>query len=259
MRELSGRDCAGPGVALKRMCCIVLAALAAVAAPAATNSAPATLKFSGYDWIVRSPGKGGPGPNQWSASNVWVDAVGRMHLKISQRQGTWYCAEVYTQQRLGFGRYQWWVTGRVDNLDPNVVLGLFNYPPEDVGPDGTNEIDIEIARWRRADAPNGNFSVYPARNKLTGHHQRFEITYRGSNTTHRFNWQHESVFFQCLAEHCSGDGDEIGRWIYQPAEYRDYIPQQPMPVRMNLWLSKGVAPSDGREVEIVIASFVFKP
>lgn len=32
-----------------------------------------TLQFSGYTWEVRS-GEGGPGPNHWSAQNVWVDA-----------------------------------------------------------------------------------------------------------------------------------------------------------------------------------------
>jgi hypothetical protein len=34
--------------------------------------------------------------------------------------------------------------GRLDLLDDNVVLGLFNYPTEDVGPDGTHELDIEL-------------------------------------------------------------------------------------------------------------------
>ena len=244
--------------ALRKMPCIVLAAIASLAASTNTNSAPVALRFSGYDWMVRPPGKGGPGPNHWSDTNAWVDAAGRLHLKICQQQGAWYCAEVYTQQRLGFGQYQWWVTGRMDNLDKNVVFGLFNYPPADVGSDGTNEIDIEIAKWRRQDAPNGNFSVWPRREKLAGQHQRFAITYDGSNTTHRFNWQRESVLFQCLAGHCSGAGEEIGRWAYQPAEHRDYIPQHPMPVRMNLWLSKGLAPSDGHEIEIVIARFEFK-
>ena len=180
-----------------------------------------SFKFSGYDWLVRLPGKSEPGPNYWSGTNAWVDGAGQLHLKLSQRQGTWYCAEVSTQQRLGFGQYQWWVTGRLDNLDKNVVFGLFNYPPADVGSDGTNEIDIEIAKWRKQDAPNGNFSVWPGREKLARHTQTFDVTYSGSNTTHRFNWQRESVLFQCLTGHCSGAGDEIGKWMCQPMEYRD--------------------------------------
>ena len=57
---------------------------------------------------------------------------------------------------LGFGRYQFQVIGRIDQLDPNVVLGLFKYPTPDVGPDGTNEIDIEFAQWGRATANNAD-------------------------------------------------------------------------------------------------------
>lgn len=118
------------------------------------------ISFSGYDWEVRS-GTGGPGPNDWSADNVFVDADG-LHLKISNSGSTWSCAEVTLTQRLGFGVYEFQLTGRPDLFDRNVVLGLFNYPPADVGPDGTNEIDIEFAQWGQAGNRNRlNWTVYP--------------------------------------------------------------------------------------------------
>src|SRR3954463_15767795 len=107
----------------------------------------ATLHFAGYDWTVKSGNGLGPGPCDWSESNAWVDETGALHLKISHTGGTWSCAEVETTQSLGFGRYQWWVIGEVDKLDANVVLGLFNYPTPDVGPDGPHEIDIAVPRW----------------------------------------------------------------------------------------------------------------
>src|SRR5689334_18830286 len=97
-----------------------------------------TIRFSGYTWYVRNAGSGGPGPNNWSPSNVSVDVFGNLHMRITNNNGAWYTSEIYTTQRLGFGRYQFWVNGRVDRLDPNVVLGLFHYPTPDVGPDGTN-------------------------------------------------------------------------------------------------------------------------
>jgi hypothetical protein len=100
------------------------------------------IQFSGYRWNVRPAGVDGPGPNQWDPQNVRLDPQGRLHLKITRRGGVWCCAEVWTQKSFGFGHYQFQVTGLLDRLDPNVVLGLFNYPPESVGPDGTNEIDI---------------------------------------------------------------------------------------------------------------------
>lgn len=58
-----------------------------------------------------------------------------MHLKLSAVKGNWYAAELATTQRLGFGTYQWQLIGRIDQLDPNVVLGLFTYPTADVGPE----------------------------------------------------------------------------------------------------------------------------
>ncbi len=103
-----------------------------------------TLSFSGYTWAVRSSGRGGPGPNYWEPNNVLVDINGYLHLRLTQRDGKWYCAELHTQERLGFGRYEFWLTGRVDKLDRNVVLGLFNYPTSDVGRDGTHEIEHRV-------------------------------------------------------------------------------------------------------------------
>src|SRR5271165_2051374 len=135
------------------------------AAVSAGAQQPKTLQFSGYEWQVRSVGKGGPGPNQWDPNNVWVDKNGWLHLKITRVQNEWRCAELYTTKRLGFGRYQFQVIGRIDRFDPAVVLGLFNYPTADVGQDGTNEIDIEIAHWGNPKWDNGNFTVYPSKGK----------------------------------------------------------------------------------------------
>jgi hypothetical protein len=104
-----------------------------------------TLDFSGMTWTVKS-GRGGPGPCNWSENNAWVDSSGQLHLKISKAtDGKWYCGEVYTPGNLGFGEYEWFVIGRMDNFDKNIVLGLFPYG----GPDGQNEIDIEMAKWGR--------------------------------------------------------------------------------------------------------------
>jgi len=124
---------------------------------AAGASLPAkTIIFSGYEWTVKSGTHQGPGPNDWDERNVWVDQSGYLHLKLTKHGDRWYCAEVLTKDRLGFGRYQFWVVGRLDRLDPTVVFGLFNYPMSDVGPDGTNEIDIEFAQWGKPKALMGN-------------------------------------------------------------------------------------------------------
>jgi hypothetical protein len=218
-----------------------------------------TITFSGYDWQVKSGEKLGPGPNAWDASNVWVDEKGRLHLKISHRNGLWACAEVSTTRRFGFGTYQFQVVGRVDQLDRNVVLGLFNYPPRTVGPDGTNEIDIEFARWGQADAPNGNYTVWPAKPGVKESGKTFRFTLTGEYTTQRFTWKSRSILLQSLHGHRDDNDEEFGRWLFHPGDYVARIPQQPMPVLINLWLFRGKAPTDGKEVEIILQNFKFTP
>ena len=125
-----------------------------------TFRAPAeakTFNFAGYNWMVKSGSHLGPGPNNWDEDNVWVDQHDYLHLAITNRGGQWYCSQVSMVDRLGFGRYQFWIIGRVDQLDPNVVFGLFNYPTPDVGSDATREIDIEFAEWGKPNTPIGNY------------------------------------------------------------------------------------------------------
>jgi hypothetical protein len=43
------------------------------------------ITFSGYQWMVKEGTGLGPGPNNWSANNVWVDANGDLHLQSLYR------------------------------------------------------------------------------------------------------------------------------------------------------------------------------
>jgi hypothetical protein len=217
------------------------------------------IQFSGYEWMVRDNGLSGPGPNKWSGSNVWLDNVGDLHLKITHTENGWYCAEVTTTQRLGFGKYQFQVIGQIDQLDPNIVLGLFNYPTGDVGPDGTNEIDIEYAHWGNAEWPIGNFTAWPAESGLDQISQSFPVQLNGTYSTHRFIWESQQIFFQSLHGHNDNNDNEISNWLFKPQEPLRAIPQQAMPIHINLWLFEGKSPVDGKEVEIIIHSFTFIP
>jgi hypothetical protein len=216
------------------------------------------IEFGGYTWTVRS-GRGGPGPNAWDENNVWLDTSTNLHLKISLRDGKWSCAEVTMRKRLGFGRYQFQTTGRLDRLDDNVVLGLFNYPTGDVGPDGTHEIDIEFARWGDSKNPMGNYTVWPVVKSLKQVSKSFPFTLASDQTTHRFIWSRERVKFWSLEGCRDDDREDISTWVYSPSDAAQHISQQPMPVHINLWLFKGLAPKDGREVEVIIDEFRFTP
>lgn len=244
-----------PGFAFRLLVGAVLAASLASAAQAK----PRTIVFADHSWTVRESGKGGPGPNHWRAQNVWLDDNGYLHLKITQKNGVWYCAELQTTDAMGFGTYQFWLDTPVNAFDPQVVLGLFDYTTPEVGPDGTNEIDIEFSRWGNPKWPNGAYTVFPAKTGKPDTSQTFELTDASAESTHRFSWTSSSVAFESLAGHQNGDTGRYEAWTFAPKNSKVLVPQTPIPVHLNLWLAKGRPPIDGQEVEVVIRSFTFTP
>lgn len=217
-----------------------------------------TLYWQGYTWNVKNGTGLGPGPNNWSSNNVWVDSNGYLHMKISKVNGVWYAAEIGTTQSLGFGTYQWWVEGRIDLLDPNVVLGLFGYN----GPDGANEMDIEFSRWGAtgSTADNATYSVWPATTDSVHTYHPWRLSLSGTFTTQRYRWESNRVYFQTLGGHRDNDWNQIKSWEFtQTSTAQQLIPQDAMPARINLWLMNGSAPMDGQEVEIVIRKFTYTP
>ena len=218
-------------------------------APDSTDS----LCFSGFEWEVSA--WEGPMGSEFRSENVWVDDQGQLHLKISQdtTTGQWYGAEVASTEHLGFGVYQWQVIGDLDKLDKNVVLGMFNYPGYEQ--DGTNEIDIEIARWGNDSWDNLNYTVYSNTEAYTSVSQTYSFNLSGTYTTHRFTWEPAQITFQ--SQHGHWDEDKffiVPPWT-TPANFQSQIPQQPQPVYINLWLFSNQPPAD--EVEIVISEFKY--
>jgi hypothetical protein len=233
----------------KRFAGLVACVALALAWPAA-----AAVSFAGYEWQVRD-GTGGPGPNTFSAQNVSVDAEGHLHLRIVKRQGKWSCAEVFLDQRFGFGSYEFELLGRPDQFDDNVVLGLFNYTVPEVGPDGTNEIDIEFATWGGAQAEHGNYAVWPAIAGPGPATHSFDTTLKTDRSLHRFDWGSGSVSFTSLELYGDDGARLVHSWAYAPLSPLPLVPQQPIPVHINLWLFQGNAPTDGQDAEIVLVDF----
>ena len=223
-------------------------------------NAAQTIKFSGREWNIKPTSNGKPpGNNNWSENNAWVDSLGQLHLKISysQTENKWYCAEVISVDSLSFGTYQWNVVGHIDSYDNNIVLGFFQYG----GPDGQNEIDIEMAKFELGSEEVGNFSVYPSIKGLEYNSHNFVMRLSGSYTTQRYKWNSNSVIFQTLAGHRDDDVNEINKWEFIPASNlkSDSIPQIPMRVFINFWLRSGQPPANGQEAEVTIKSFKYSP
>ncbi len=165
-------------------------------------------------------------------------------------------------QRLSFGLYEFQTIGPTGRLDPNVVLGLFNYPPPDVGPGATNEIDIEYARWGNARYPNGNFTLWSAREGEKSISHTFGVSADIEQATHRFLWLPDRIVWQALRGHAKNARDDRGEfagWEYKPPAGSGLIPQKPLPVLVNLWLFQGKPPMDGKEAGITLARFAYYP
>jgi hypothetical protein len=236
----------------------VSTALAGVIGLGATSLCEAkTLQFSGMTWTVRPNGQGGPGNNTWCENNAFVDAYGALHLRITYAKGKWCSAEVVSDMRFAYGTYQFQLKSRVDLLDRNVVLGLFNYPTSDVGPDGTNEIDIEFAKWGDARADMLNYTAWPVRQALGPSGNTFPLALGGDNSTHRFIWQPTFIRYQSTHGHYDGNPYPIADWTFAPADYADRISHAAMPVHMNLWLF--ATPSHKKPVEVIISQFKYTP
>jgi hypothetical protein len=209
---------------------------------------PRTVRFSGYTWQLKSSaGPVGPGPNFFSdsAENVWLDGLGRLHLKLTHANGRWYGGEVINTQRLGLGRYAFDLDSRVDMLDPKVVLGLFTW--SDDPPFNNCELDIEFSRWGdAADAANGRYVVQPY--GRSGNVQRI-VQPPVSSSTQSFDWRASAVTFTSSSA--------------MPSSWTYVGPDVPQPssahARLNLWLYRGEPQLEGKTVEVVVRRFTFTP
>jgi hypothetical protein len=213
--------------------------LAVASAPEGERS----IDFAGRRWIVKQTGElpHGPGPNLWSdgPESVWVDGGGRLHLRIVQRDGAWFAAEVLSEELVDYGRYRFEVRSAVDRLDPNVVFAGFVYAETGA------EIDVEWSRWGDAGNPYaGQFVVQPAQVVPIG------ASLPEGATTQGFTWGEERVEFELRAGELGGPpGAPLAAAVVEEGV--------PAPggtrLRFNLWLVGGAPPSDGQEVEVVVS------
>jgi hypothetical protein len=209
------------------------------------------INFSGYKWLVRNTQqmKFGPGPNFFSNSNenVWVDEVGKLHLKIINKNENWYCAEVTLNQQVGYGKYIFYINSSLSSLDDNVVVGLFTYL------DDSQEIDIEFSKWSINDNDNSQFVVQPYEKK--GNTFRFNIDDSQGSTTHSFEWTKNRIVFE------SKDGQNEHElpslsWTYTGKN----IPlKSDERLKINLWLYQGNAPVNKKSQELIIDSIKYIP
>ncbi|QDT09781.1 glycoside hydrolase family 16 protein [Planctomycetes bacterium K23_9] len=259
--------------------------------PQATACGQRVVEWSGYEWNVSDSGdqRRGPGNNLFSGSdkNVFIDANGLLHLKISQRDdGQWTSSQVALTKSLGYGTYQWELASRWDGYASNVVVGLFTYlsparvasqTDGEVGnkkPDTPHEIDIEFtSAWGPG---NHFFTTHDPDTKSPGVH--FLSKPNTDNTTHRFRWSQAEIQWESfegfltegtqasypLQETLAGKG--LGRsirHIYNGPVVPKDLDEVPI---INFWIFHPKdqkpyveGPDNDKEHELIIRSFKYIP
>jgi hypothetical protein len=221
-----------------------------------------TVDFGGYTWRVKGPGIYGPGTNRFCNTGqcVWVDAENRLHLTLQYLGGQWYSTEVTLEPALGYGDYVVTTRGRLDQIDPEVVLGLFLWqygPCWDPGYlwwNAFNEIDIEYSRWGNPGQDIAQFVAQPY--DWPGNITRFEVAFADDEVvSHAMRWLPDRVEYRVWR----GGPDEeatsplVNSWTYTGP----HIPRPEQPrLHLNLWKLDGAPAFDQ---EVVFEDFTFVP
>jgi hypothetical protein len=229
------------------------------------HASAATLTWSGFTWNVDHDTTPTVGTRNPSSSNVWVDSSGYLHLRLRKIGSYWCGAQVQTTTDLGYGVYQWQVVGRPDLLYPNGAFAMFSYPRDwENGQEGGCEWDFEWGRWGNADR---KYNLDLSSDTAWGYADLGRawhgvmLTLPSNVSTYRLTRTRESMHFEIFngAVPVDETATHLEDWLYAPTDWAKRIPNIVEPVLMNLYAFKGVPPSDGLAVEMVIKSFSFVP
>ncbi|MBZ5574880.1 MAG: hypothetical protein LAO09_23750 [Acidobacteriia bacterium] len=217
---------------------------------AAVFPSPKTINFSGYEWALSSGSIYRAGSrNFFDPANVWTDANGALHLRISGSQSKWTAAEVKLTRSLGYGTYRFQVRD-ISHLEPSAVLTLVSW--DGVGTEqNRRELDVELSRWGYTNNDNAHYVVQPY--YIPANIVRFRIP--AGVFTHSFHWEPRQVTFSSAA----GSGS-TGAPLLKQHVFNSGVPVAGNEsVRISLYvLDKGQVPlKNGNEV--VIEKFEYLP
>lgn len=226
---------------------------------------PRTISFAGYGWEVKMRDfRAGPGPNYFSdgAEDIWVDDEG-LHLTINKRDGRWYCTEAILATSPGYGTYRFRTHGRVDAIDPMMVLGLFTWDGA-AKEQNHREMDIEFTRWGDADEyTNAQYVVQPC-NQCPGCDDRctrfrVNLTDEASNLTHYLIWSPGTVEFRTYHGYHIDSPPQASALVHRWKHISEYVPEPGNEnIRFNFWLHEGNAPAGNQGDEVVITNFTWQ-
>ncbi len=229
----------------------------AVAAVAVVKGEPTppeiikTVRFSGYEWKVRTADSNrGGGITRYDPANVWTDNRGALHLRIANNSGEWTCAEVNLTRSLGYGLYRF-VVRDSSRLEPAAVLSMFTW--DDSGQEHNHrELDVEITRWGDPLSKNAQYVVQPY--YVPANVARFMAP--AGILTHSFQWEPGKVSFRTIRGTSSANG---------PRTVAGHIFTSGVPapggelVHMNLYIFGSASSPLRNQNEVVIEKFEYLP
>jgi hypothetical protein len=174
------------------------------------------LKFSGYDWHVRTIASDRGGLNNlYDPDNAWTDASGALHLKIKKHDGRWSCAEMVMNQSLGYGTYITTVRD-TSHLPPEAVLSLTTF--DDWGGEAHfREMDVELSRWGSPTTKdNAQYAIQPF--YIPGNLMKFSEP--AGTLTHVLRWEPGRASFKTLR----GSADSPGAPVVAEHAFTSRVP-----------------------------------
>lgn len=211
---------------------------------------PKPIHFSGYDWeATNALGESAGVSHANSASNVWTDDNGWLHMRITRQGDQWVCSDVTLSRSLGYGSYSF-VLHTIPRLEPGTVLGMFTWDPAESG-QNNREMDIELSQWGDPAAKNAQFVVQPY--YVPANVFRFVLPPVAH--TESFQWTPARVSFRSVEETPGNPSRVIAEHVFtsgipSPGDER---------IHLDLYIyGKSKAPQE-RGVEVVFEKFEFLP
>lgn len=181
-----------------------VAAVATVKGAESSEQAIKTIKFSGYEWKVRTTASDRGGAlNNYDPANAWTDEKGFLHLKIRRAGDGWTCAELSLTRSLGYGTYNF-VVQDVARLEPAAVLSMFTWDDLEGG-QNHREMNIEITRWGDPANKNLRYVIQPF--YVPANVVQFSVPQ--GKLIHSLRWESGKASFKTVAGSKSGKNSKI--------------------------------------------------
>lgn len=209
------------------------------------------IKFSGYEWKIRSrkSDRGGTA-TEFDPKNVWTDDKGFLHLRVSKSGDGWKCAEIFLPRSLGYGTYAF-TTQNLSNLEPSTVFSVYTWDVLEAG-QNHREMNVEFTRW--GDPANKNMQYVVQPYYLPANVAKFAIP--AEKLTHSIQWKPGSVEFKTVR---GTKFDERAEAVAQH-QFTSGVPDsEGETLRINLYVFGYAKVPQQKEAEVVVEKFEYLP